>query len=178
MLSPDTSLKTVQNNLGNWLDKGYLSRLKRDLYESPEVLGDSLPDYFIANRIYEPSYVSLEAALSFYGVIPEEAAQVTSVSTNATRSFHNRHGTFAYRKCKREAFTGYKVMKFAGYNVLIADAEKALTDYVYFRLLDGQKDFFYERFNLEKINKPKAEAYSKKFNQSTAKTMKKILEAK
>ena len=37
--------------------------------------------FHAANRIYPPSYVSLEAALKYYGLIPEETFQITSVST-------------------------------------------------------------------------------------------------
>jgi len=61
----------------------------------------TVPEYFLANRLYAPSYVSLENALSFYGIIPEEAAAVSSVTTKPTRVFRNHYGTFTYRTCKR-----------------------------------------------------------------------------
>jgi len=101
-LFPDTTQKTIKNNLTNWLRSGRVMRLKRNLYEVVVPGRErTVPEYFLANRLYAPSYVSLENALSFYGIIPEEAAAVSSVTTKPTRVFRNHYGTFTYRTCKR-----------------------------------------------------------------------------
>ena len=42
----------------------------------------------VANKIYSPSYISLETALSYYGLIPESVYALTSVSTRKTISFN------------------------------------------------------------------------------------------
>lgn len=84
----NANVGTIKNNLTNWLKKGYIARLKRDLYECVEpVLESEIPDFYIANRLYTPSYISLETALSLYNIIPEIAAQVTSVTTKPGREF-------------------------------------------------------------------------------------------
>jgi len=173
VLFPETSPKTIKNNLGNWLIKGYITRLKRNLYQSGDV--EYIPDYYLANRLYYPSYVSLEAALSFYNMVPGEAAEVTSVTTRPTRTIRNRYGVFTYRTCKKDAFLGYKIMRVEGHKTLIADREKALVDFVYYRLLDGQEDFTKERFNLSKVRPRKAKGYAKRFNEKTLETLKQVL---
>ncbi|MBN2014012.1 MAG: type IV toxin-antitoxin system AbiEi family antitoxin domain-containing protein [Candidatus Altiarchaeota archaeon] len=176
-LFPTTARKTIKNNLTNWLRKGYLERLRRGLYEVVEPgTPTRVPDYYLANRLYAPSYVSLEAALSFYGIIPEEAASATSVSTRPTRIFRNKHGTFIYRNCKKEAFTGYQMTKIEGYKTLIADREKAFVDFIYFRLLDGEKDFTHERLNLTRLKAEKTIKYAAKYNKRTRETIKELLE--
>ena len=172
-LFPDVSEKTIKNNLGNWVKKSYIARLRRDVYEISDVQGD-LPDYYVANRLYEPSYVSLEAALSFYGVIPEEAAAVTSVTTKPTRTFRTAHGSFIYRTCKKEAYTGYRLMKVAGEKAFVADKEKALVDYVYYRLMDGTKDLEGERIDLSGLDRKKVAGYSKLFNKTTQETVEEL----
>ena len=103
-LFPNEKVKTIRNNFTRWLSKGYFVRLKRDLYEFvgyDTELG--IPDLYVANRLYEPSYVSLETALSIYSIIPEIAAGVTSVTTRPTRTFKNKYGLFFYRTCKGRA---------------------------------------------------------------------------
>lgn len=76
-LFPDEKVKTIRNNFTRWHSKGYFVRLKRDLYEfvgyGPEL---KIPDLYVANGLYESSYVSLETALSIYSIIPEIAAGV------------------------------------------------------------------------------------------------------
>jgi len=169
---PNANVGTIKNNLTNWLKKGYINRLKRGLYECvyPHPESD-IPDFYIANRLYSPSYVSLETALSLYNIIPGIAAQVTSVTTKPTREFRNMHGVFIYRSCKKGAFTGYKIVSYEGYKVLIADMEKALVDFLYFKLRHGMPiDFDEERFDedvLKGINFGKAMKYAKLFNRVT-----------
>jgi predicted transcriptional regulator of viral defense system len=169
---PDANVATLKNNLTNWLKKGYIERLKRDLYACVEpILESEIPDFYVANRLYTPSYVSLETALSLYNIIPEIAAQVTSVTTKPSREFKNRHGVFIYRSCRKRAFTGYRVVVYEGYKVLIADEEKALVDFLYFKQRQGLSiDFEEERFDaeiLKGIEWKKAEEYAELFNKVT-----------
>ena len=174
-LFPDTAQKTIKNNLTRWVGKGYVRRLRRNIYElvSPE---KQAPDYYLANQLYSPSYVSLETALSYYGIIPEEAAAVTSVSTKTTRTFRNYRGVFTYKTIKKKAYTGYLLARIEGYKTLIADKEKALADYVYLRLQDGETDFHHERLNHSKLRKRKALIYAEKYNKKTYEKIKELLE--
>jgi predicted transcriptional regulator of viral defense system len=176
-LFPNAGVGTIKNNLTNWLKNGYIERLKRDLYACVEpVLESDIPDFYIANKLYVPSYISLETALSLYNIIPEIAAQVTSVTTKPGREFKNRHGVFIYRSCKKRAFPGYRIASFEGYKVLIADMEKALVDFLYFKLRHGLSiDFDEERFDadiLKGIEWKKAGEYAELFNKITTDKLK------
>jgi predicted transcriptional regulator of viral defense system len=112
--------------------------------------------------LYEPSYVSLELALSYYQIIPETVYEITSVTTKAPRRFSVLGKSFTYRSIKKEAFTGYLPNKQNGITFFIADPEKAFVDLNYFRLINKQKPL--SRFNKEKINPVKALRYAKLFN--------------
>jgi len=180
-LFPRERIKTIKNNIGRWLSRGYFVRLKRDLYEFVEGGSESkIPDLYIANRLYEPSYVSLETALSIYSIIPDIAAGVTSVTARATRTFKNKYGSFFYRSCKKEAFTGYGLMLYEGFKVCVAGKEKALVDFLYYRRRSNRSlDFAEERFNkkiLKKIDWEKAFGYAKLFNNGTVRLLKKCKE--
>jgi len=179
-LFPEAKEKTIKNNLNRWLVKGYFNRLKKNLYEIGQNSELKIPDLYIANRLYEPSYVSLETALSFYSIIPDIAATVTSITTRATRRFKNRYGLFSYKTCKKEAFKGYKIMAYAGFKLCIADKEKALVDFLYFRLRSGFPiELNEERFNkkiLNTLNWKRAFYYAGFFNKKIVKLLKKCEE--
>ena len=121
-----------RNNLTRWCGKGLLIKLRNQYYAFPDNLGT--PDFarYVANRIYAPSYISLHSALSFYGMIPEEVVQFTSVTTLKTARFDNPVGTFHYQNVKIPYFFGYemKIMQ-NGRALLFATPEKALLDLLY-----------------------------------------------
>ncbi len=143
------------------LKSGLFIKLRNKYY----ILKDSNPSlYFIANKLYQPSYVSLEKALAHYGIIPETIYAITSVTTGATQEFETPQTIFMYRKIKKEAFTGYKAIRLEGTVVLFAESEKALADYLYF--VDLKKTSLNDRLDLKNINKSKLIKYAKLFGRS------------
>jgi predicted transcriptional regulator of viral defense system len=148
--------------LSNNIKSNLFVKLRNGFY----MLRDSRPSLsVIANRLYRPSYISLESALSFYGIIPETVYSVTSVSTKATREFVSEIGAFSYQKIKREAFIGYELKDIRGEKIFMADAEKALADYLYF--VDLKKVVLNDRLYLKNINKKKLMAYAPTFNRAS-----------
>lgn len=133
---PDESRLNLNKLVYRWKGKGWIRSLKKGMYELcyPEAI--TIPDVYIANRLYCPSYVSLETALSHYGILPEVSMAVTSITSKATRRFKNVHGFFIYRSVKPEAYSGYNVERHRNFDVLFAEPEKALVDYLYFRRRD------------------------------------------
>lgn len=139
--------------------RGLLNRLKRGIYT---LYDTAVPDVYLANKLYEPSYISLKFALSYHQVIPETVYEITSVTTKATRRFNVLGKVFTYRKIKKEAFSGYSAGKQRGLTFLIAEPEKAFVDLTYLRTVGNKKPI--SRFNKEKINSVKALRYAKLFN--------------
>ena len=174
-LFPQENRKTIKNNLTNWVKKEHITRLKKNVYECTQPGEKNTPEYYIANRLYQPSYISRESALSFYNILPEETAEVTSVTTKPTRKIKNKYGTFTYKTIKKKAYNGYKIMNIEGEKTLIADREKAFTDFIYYRLLDGQQDFKNERLDTSNISLKKAGEYAKQYNNKTVDALRKIL---
>ena len=109
---------------------GQLIRLKRGLYVvSPKINGLEVDMRLCANHIYGPSYVSLQWALSWYGMIPERVMVLTSVTTKHTRTFKNSLGTFSYRQVSKAYFPiGVHEVEQDGIVCLMATPEKALCD--------------------------------------------------
>lgn len=167
---PDFSYKQISR----WQKDGFLIKIKQGFYTFTD---QKIDDYFlflIANKIYEPSYISLEKALKYYGLIPEEIFQITSVSTKKTNIFNNSIGSFSYRHIKESLFWGYHFISNSNQKVLIADAEKAILDYIYlhpelktendFKELRINSNSFNENINLDKLNKYLSKFKNKKLN--------------
>src|SRR3990167_7998698 len=90
--------QNVHNQLHRWLKKGLIIKLKKGIYLLNKNDRKNNPEQiFLANQLYEPSYVSLEFALNFYGLIPERVVEVTSVSTKKTAHFSNEVGEYTYQ---------------------------------------------------------------------------------
>lgn len=138
--------------------QGFILQIKKGFYVFPDALP---PDVYVANKLYAPSYISLEFALSYHGVIPETVYEITSVTTKATRRLETLGKVFSYRKIKKVAYTGYEIQKEKGLSFNIANAEKAFVDLNYLRLMNGQKPI--SRFNKDKINPMKAAKYASLF---------------
>ena len=101
---PKEQRSSLRQYLSRWKNQGWIARLRNGLYELTFPESRGVPDFFIANKMYAPSYISLETALSYYSIIPEVSMAVVSVTSKATRRFKNIHGLFIYRSVQPEAF--------------------------------------------------------------------------
>ena len=136
--------------------QGLFLRPKQGIY----ALKTDLPtEKEMANRIYQPSYISFAYALSYYGIIPEMPYQVTSATIKPTRVFANIDPVFSYYKIKKQAFTGYILKKEGGSSFLIAEPEKAVVDCAYFATLGRGPSL--DRLYLKTLNKEKTIDYAK-----------------
>ena len=121
----------IYQKINNECKKGILVKIKRglytdDLYNDKEV---------IANICYNPSYISFEYALSYYGVIPEVVSTFTSATFGKKNNkiYHMKDSTFDYRSVPDEVFPmGILIMKNSkDISYKIASKEKALCDLLY-----------------------------------------------
>jgi predicted transcriptional regulator of viral defense system len=120
-----------RDKISDLLRKGVIIRVKKGIY----IFGE---DYrrrlfsreILANLIYGPSYISLEYALHYFGLIPERVEAVTSVTTGRSRKYATPVGLFSYRMIPLAAFRiGMdRVELNDGRSFLIATPEKALAD--------------------------------------------------
>ncbi len=122
-----------RNKINDLLRQGVIVRVKKGLY----VFGDRQRRHpysreLLANLVFGPSYVSLDYALAYHGLIPEGVEALTSVTPNRPRRFDTPVGLFTYRRIPARAYeTGMvRVAGEYGQAFLIASPEKALADKV------------------------------------------------
>ena len=80
--------------LVEWQEKGYIIKLRRGYYSFEEVEKGESFRYFSANKMYTPSYISMESALSYYNLIPEGVFTTVSLTTRNTTTFRTPLGSF------------------------------------------------------------------------------------
>jgi predicted transcriptional regulator of viral defense system len=113
--------------------KGYLQQIKRSQYFNTKSKYIATTNYEnMANSMYFPSYVSMEWALQYYGLIMDRVTTVTSVTTLRSKEFKTPYAPFSYKHIAKNRYpVGYtsKTMN-PNESFLIAKPEKALIDYI------------------------------------------------
>jgi len=162
-------LNVYSYQLSLWRKKGYISRLKKGMYFFASEK-EKMTSQEISFLLCQPSYLSMETALSYYGLIPEMVHTQTGITTKITRKFSNDFGNFSYRHIQPKLFFGYVSVKTECGKYLMAEPEKAIADYFYFNLgkINDQRDVLELRINSEElkriINRKKLADYLGEFN--------------
>lgn len=126
-------LSKPRDKINKLLRKGDIVRIRKGLYTfgRPYRRGP-LSRELLANLIHGPSYISLEYALSYHGLIPERVATVTSVALGRSRRFDTPVGVFTYHSLSLQRYAvGAELVELPTGSFLIACAEKALADKVW-----------------------------------------------
>ena len=152
----EESLVKVRLQLSRWVKAGKLTKLKKGLYTLAHPYRKVAPHPFlIANAMKKASYVSMQSALGYYGMIPEYVPVVTSVTTQRPEQMETSLGNFVFRHIKKSWFHSYRQIDLcSGQQVFIAVPEKALLDLVYLTPNADNYDFLTELRlqSLEQLN--------------------------
>ena len=124
-------------------------------------------EYEIANFLISPSYISLESALSYHGIITQFPYQITSVTIKKTREIKIGQKIYSFAKLKKPYFNDFIRQD----NFLISSKQKTIFDYYYFayrglrtlNLLDGIDEKLIKNKKLKRYLKEKARGGFKRF---------------
>ncbi len=149
------SYKSKRDKISHLIKTGEIIRIKKGLY----VLNESyrrgnISLEHVSNLLYGPSYVSLEYALSYYGLIPEKVETLTAVTTGRSREFKTPLGMFTYRNIGLSPFTsGMEIIEFQpDIRFMMASPEKALADFIQSQKgIPSQSAIEYEQYLFENI---------------------------
>ena len=133
LLAGDIKPAYARRQLSEWVKTGKLWQLRRGLYmPAPPYQRVSPHPFLVANRLAAGSYVSLQAALAYYNIIPEHVAAVTSVTARRPGQWVTPAGVYIYRHLKSLFQFGYESLVVGeGQTAFVATPEKALLDLVY-----------------------------------------------
>jgi predicted transcriptional regulator of viral defense system len=167
-----------RRRLSEWQKKGYIKKIIKGYYLFSDLDIDESTLMAIANKIYKPSYISFETAMSYYRLIPESIYMITSASTRRTSLFETPMARFSYRTIKPSLFFGYSLLTGG---IKMAFVEKAILDYLYINpAVRTADDFASLRINreemLSRVSMERLTGYVQRFNHKRlSKTMKHFL---
>lgn len=146
LLAGIVSSAQVRLQLSRWVKAGRLLQLRRGLYALAPTWRKVEPHPFlVANRLQRGSYVSLQSALAFHGVIPEYVPVVTSVGPGRPETVHNPLGAFQFNHLTGTLFFGYSRMEVAARQfAFVASPEKALLDLIHLTPGADSEDYLRE----------------------------------
>ena len=131
LLSVLNKYKRPYDKINELVKSNELVLLKRGIYTIGMASKMDRPSpLLLANHLLGPSYVSLESALSYWGLIPEAVYETTSVTTKKSKIFNTQAGRFSYTNLSLPyySFGIKKVIISKTQTVMLASAEKALCD--------------------------------------------------
>ena len=155
-----------RRRLSEWQKKGYIKKIIKGYYLFSDLDIDESTLLAIANKIYKPSYISFETAMSYYRLIPESVYMITSASTRRTSLFDTPMARFSYRTIKPSLFFGYSLLTGG---IKMAFVEKAILDYLYLNpAVRTADDFASLRINreelLRRVNMERLTGYGQRFH--------------
>ena len=151
-IMPQATFFSMLNRLTS---QNILQKLERDKYA---LVGGQTHDFRIANFLYEPSYVSLEAALNFHGILSQFPYEIASMTPRKPVTKTVDEKTFRYARIKKSLFWGYEPIQ----GFLIAQPEKALLDLLYLTS-KGLAVVHVDELDFAKLDKIRFTLYAKKF---------------
>jgi len=154
------STSAVARALARQKKRNILEQLTSDTYLNK--LAPSVTSRDVLNTLVPDSYISLGTAIAEWGLSTQNPIATTAVSRSHTKKIKTASVNILYRKIQRDLFWGFieKKGRYATYR--IAEPEKALLDWIYFRLKDGLPVEF-DEIHFDKLSRSRLVAYAKKF---------------
>lgn len=148
-----------------YVQKGFLVRLKRDLYVPLNRFEKFTErDFFkAANIIQVPSYISLNSALSYYNITTQQQQNVfESIAYKRTKNAQIKNVEFKFYIVKKDFYCGFVLEDY----FFIALPEKAFADIVYLTSL-GRYGCDFTAINFKRLDKKKVNGFIQLTNKRT-----------
>jgi predicted transcriptional regulator of viral defense system len=121
--------RSPRMKIGSMLKNQEIIRVKKGLYLLSPEYGGEMDKQILSNLIYGPSYVSLEYALSYWGLIPERVEEITAITNKRNKKYATPIGNFSYHYISGPVFSIGRVLVEGGSgSFIMASKEKAICD--------------------------------------------------
>jgi predicted transcriptional regulator of viral defense system len=156
-----SSLQAILNNTresarttaSRLVERGILVRLRRDLYA---LVNRNYSLFSLANALHQPSVISLETALNYWGLIVQVPQVIFSISLRSYR-YERDNTEFIYRRIEQSLFRFGQVKS---EDFFITEPEKALLDTLYMKS-KGLVELLPEDVEMGKLDNELIEYYSR-----------------
>ena len=171
-LSKKYSRLVLKKRLYELKERGWLVPLRRGLYFVSDISSRgfvNVSPFVIAAAFNENSYISMDSALSFYGLFEQSLRTTSSVTPYKSKKYAFQGSTYRYMKIRKQLYFGFKSANAEGYYFKIAELEKVILDYLYFKNDTYSMDLLIEKLKKAKdrLDTVKLFGYAKKFPEAT-----------
>ncbi len=162
-------------------EKGWLIPLKRGLYFISDISSRgfvNISPFIIASAFDKNSYISLDSALSFYGLFEQMLRTTSSVTSLKSKKYVFQDNTYRYLKINKKLYFGFRTENLEGYYVKVAELEKVVLDYLYFKNDTYSIDLLLEKLQeaKDRLDFKKLFNYARKFPETTKRKLGFILD--
>jgi predicted transcriptional regulator of viral defense system len=126
-----TEYQRPNDKISELIKGGELTMVRRGLYVAGPETDLPIPNLFVvANNLRGPSYISLESALSYWGLIPERVYEISSITLKTSKKYDNNLGRFSFQHLASPYYSfGIESIRLTELQTaLVASKEKALCD--------------------------------------------------
>lgn len=158
----------VGNALRRQERRGLVEHVSRRIYVNK--LAHDFSPRELVGILRSNAYISLESALAEWGISTQSASALTCVTTGFPRKFHSVSVHIVYRHIGKNLYWGFQEKRTRHGSYRIAEAEKALLDWVYLQR-QGGLPVALDELSLSAIDKKKLRKYSQKYPNSVQRTL-------
>lgn len=131
------SIEELRKRTSLLVRRGWLVRIKRGAFAVANLESHSfagISPLVVSTVLVPDSYVSFEFALRHHGLFDQMPSKLTALTRGRKREFEFQGIQYSFRKIKPDLFFGYEEVSIDRHAARVAALEKALLDYLYFRL--------------------------------------------
>ena len=145
--------ESARTKASRLVKRGILIRLQRDLYT---LANQKYSLFSLANALYQPSVISLETALNYWGIIVQVPQTIFSIGLKSYQCV-NENTQFIYRRVQPELF---RIGQIKAEDFFIVVPEKALLDTLYMKT-KGLAELLVEDVDASKLDPELLASYSR-----------------
>lgn len=155
LLDKDYSYDELRKQISLLSKRGWLVRIKRGVFAVASLEShnfSNISPLVISQVLIPNSYVSFEFALNHYGLFDQLPRKVTAVTAKKTKKYTFQDLEYRFVKTKPELIFGFKKLSLDNQKAKVAELEKTILDFLYFR-----NDTYTMDLVLEKLKTNKSE---------------------
>lgn len=160
--------RTFEETVRRLIEDNVIIQLEKGKYQ---IAGRTPSDFAVAQFLYNPSYISFETALNYYGILPQFPYEITSATTKKRIKKIIDQKTYSYVHVDKSLFLGYENKD----GSLLALPEKALFDQIYISIKGLKSLESIDEMDLSKISKEKLVEYTQLLSLKQKNTVIKII---
>ena len=156
--------RTFENTVKRLLEERILSTIEKGKYVKTN---SNYTKFDISQFIYSPSYISLETALNYHGLLEQFPFEITAITTKKRVEKEFEGQVYSFVNIKKELFLGFEKEG----DFLIAVPEKAIFDQIYTSIVGKKSENILKNIKRDRFEISKVLEYTKLLEGKTKKAV-------